>query len=65
MMMILGIFLLIIVECQNEYYGKDCKNKCSVNCKMTNSCDKITGQCDGGWITGWSGNSCSQSKRAC
>lgn len=65
MMMILGIFLLIIVECQNEYYGKDCKNKCSVNCKMTNSCDKITGQCDGGCITGWSGNSCSQSKRAC
>lgn len=63
-MMIPGLFLLIIIECQNEYYGKDCKNKCSVNCKMTRSCDKITGQCDGGCITGWSGHSCSQSKRA-
>uniref|UniRef100_A0A8W8MM21 EGF-like domain-containing protein n=1 Tax=Magallana gigas TaxID=29159 RepID=A0A8W8MM21_MAGGI len=28
--------------------------------KLPGKCDRITGQCEGGCITGWTGNSCNQ-----
>lgn len=58
----LEIFLLFFVECHSGYFGKDCKNKCNVNCKVGGRCDKTTGQCEGGCIIGWTGNMCNESK---
>ncbi|XP_052692275.1 uncharacterized protein LOC128170528 [Crassostrea angulata] len=47
-------------ECRIGHYGKNCVHNCSTNCNVTSRCDRITGQCEGGCITGWTGNSCNQ-----
>lgn len=44
------------------FYGKSCCNQCSLNCIVTNSCDRFTGECNGGCKTGWTGMTCVQSK---
>lgn len=48
--------------CASGYYGHNCSSKCSQNCNVTNICDRITGECDGGCKPGWIGNTCDQSK---
>lgn len=52
-----------VAECLLGIYGKDCLNKCSENCMNSTSCDRFTGHCDGGCNTGWTGDTCDQSKR--
>lgn len=49
-------------ECQQGHYGKDCSQKCSVNCNVEDQCDRTNGQCDNGCKSGWTGNTCDQSK---
>lgn len=47
-------------ECQPGHYGNNCSNQCSLNCNVTRSCDKYTGQCEGGCMRGWTGDTCDQ-----
>lgn len=47
-----------IIECLEGYHGKNCLNRCSVNCKLTNRCDRYTGQCIEGCNPGWIGDTC-------
>lgn len=50
------------VACQSGYFGYNCSYQCSPNCKVTNNCDRFTGQCDRGCKPGWTGVTCDQSK---
>lgn len=54
--------LLFTVECPPGQYGDDCSNQCSLNCNVTRTCDKFTGQCEGGCKPGFTGNTCDQGK---
>lgn len=49
-------------ECPPGYYGNDCSNQCSPKCYVTRSCKKSTGQCEGGCMRGWTGDTCDQSE---
>lgn len=51
-----------IVECRQGHYGKDCSQKCSINCNLENQCNRFNGKCDEGCKPGWTGNTCYQSK---
>lgn len=50
-----------VVVCKSGYYGKECKQQCSINCNVTTQCNKVTGQCEGGCKPGWTGNTCDHS----
>lgn len=54
--------LLFTLECPPGYYGNDCSNQSSLNCDVTSTCDKSTGQCKGGCKPRWTGGVCYQSK---
>lgn len=51
-----------ITECQQGHYGKDCSQKCSMNCYLEDQCNRTNGRCDNGCKPGWTGNTCDQSK---
>ncbi|XP_078330765.1 uncharacterized protein LOC111112385 [Crassostrea virginica] len=45
-------------ECPDNWYGLDCKHHCSGHCRDNVTCNKVTGQCDGGCAHGWYGQHC-------
>nr|XP_022305530.1 receptor-type tyrosine-protein phosphatase epsilon-like isoform X2 [Crassostrea virginica] len=47
-------------ECPDNWYGFDCKQRCSGHCRDNDPCNKVTGQCDGGCAHGWYGVHCEQ-----
>lgn len=55
------INLSCILECQLGYYGINC-NRCSTNCNVSGSCDRLSGHCHGGCQRGWIGYFCNQGK---
>lgn len=66
---ILNIFFFVnsnymsILECPHYgYYGKNCENRCSVNCYVTRGCDRVTGRCKRGCKPGWTTATCKQSR---
>lgn len=54
-----------VVECPIGHYGKNCIHNCSKNCNLTSRCDRRTGQCEGGCITGWTGSMCNHRRFIC
>lgn len=55
-------FILEILECQPGFYGANCGYTCSLNCyyMYTNRCDTVSGYCNNGCLSGWTGSRCSQ-----
>lgn len=49
------IFCHFLVECQDNFFGRNCEHICNVTCK---SCNKTTGVCDNGCYPGWTGQYC-------
>lgn len=47
-------------ECGIGVYGYNCSNQCSSNCFIESQCDRITGYCQGGCKSGWTGEMCYQ-----
>ena len=48
--------LYITTECPNEWYGFDCKQKCSGHCRHNVPCNKVSGDCGvHGCAHGWFG----------
>lgn len=45
----------LIKECDENYFGLNCKEQCNATCK---SCNKSTGVCDNGCYAGWEGEFC-------
>lgn len=43
-------------ECEPGYYGADCLQRC--HCAVDGDCDSITGECQKGCSSGWTGESC-------
>lgn len=41
---------IIALECDANYFGFNCKEKCNVTCK---GCNRTTGICDTGCEPGW------------
>lgn len=55
-----------IKECEEGRYGVNCSQRCLGHCKEDASCNHVTGRCDGGCDTGWTGNLCERGcTRAC
>lgn len=52
----------MITECSDGTYGYNCVNKCSGHCLNDSSCNKQTGQCDGGCKPGYKDADCRKSK---
>ncbi|XP_062599082.1 multiple epidermal growth factor-like domains protein 10, partial [Saccostrea cucullata] len=46
--------------CSAGFYGKNCGQRCSENCFITNRCDRFTGECMGKCKPGWKATRCSQ-----
>lgn len=53
--MVIVMFLSLMKECDDNYFGLNCKEQCNVTCK---SCNKSTGVCDNGCYAGWEGEFC-------
>lgn len=41
----------------------NCKEQCVGHCKDNTSCNSVTGQCDGGCDTGWTGFHCNKGNK--
>ncbi|XP_078330668.1 uncharacterized protein LOC144624644 [Crassostrea virginica] len=54
---------VIVLECTAGWYGLDCKQECSGNCKDNTVCNHVTGQCDGGCAAGRRGTLCDKACR--
>ena len=50
-----------LTECDVGFFGANCKELCSLNCKTPGSCDKVKGQCEGGCQAGWTQRKCETS----
>ena len=49
--------LLCLTDCEPGWFGADCKQPCHC-ANGINSCNRITGECNGGCAKGWLGFSC-------
>ena len=52
-------------ECDNGYYGKNCKHRCGNGCSRSGSnaiCDKENGRCLNGCNPGYKGSFCDEGK---
>lgn len=49
----------IVKGCGEGWYGMNCSQQCVRHCRKRDTCNHVTGQCDGGCAEGWYGN-CSQ-----
>ncbi|XP_056003651.1 multiple epidermal growth factor-like domains protein 10 [Ostrea edulis] len=48
------------ITCRPGFHGKNCGQRCSHNCNVTNHCNRFTGECDGGCKPGWKMPTCQQ-----
>lgn len=48
----------IRIECREGLYCEKCSQLCTGNCKDNKTCNHVTGQCDEGCTTGWTGAMC-------
>ena len=53
---------LSLLECSDGQYGYNCVENCSLTCRDSGKCDKITGHCEGGCRAGWTGDMCENGK---
>ena len=51
---------LYILECDDNYYGINCKERCSDTCI---NCSRKTGVCQNGCRPGWKGMYCNEGER--
>lgn len=50
--------MFISSECIEGRYGSKCLQQCPGHCRDNVTCNQVTGQCDGGCDTGWTGALC-------
>lgn len=48
----------IQIECVIGWYGENCNRRCAGHCKDGTTCNHVTGQCNEGCDTGWTGYMC-------
>ena len=53
---------IMFTECPAGLYGHDCQESCSTHCIASGTCDRVTGQCDGGCQAGWKESKCDKSR---
>lgn len=54
-----SVMMVFYLECDENFFGINCKEQCYTNCV---GCNKKTGVCDTGCKPGWKGMSCQESK---
>ena len=52
----------MLTECSGGFYGQYCQENCSTYCIVPGSCDRMTGQCEGGCQAGWTQSKCDKSR---
>ena len=52
----------MLTECSSGFYGQYCQENCSTYCIVPGSCDRMTGQCEGGCQAGWKEPKCNASR---
>ena len=53
-------YQIIVVECEDGTYGKNCVHNCSDNCLNGSPCNKQTGHCDMGCKPGYTTALCNE-----
>lgn len=56
----LCIWKLLLAECEDGTFGKDCTQTCSGNCKDNETCNSANGHCLRGCVSGYIGNFCNK-----
>lgn len=51
----LSPFSNFFIECGENFFGRNCNSSCNATCK---SCNRSTGVCDTGCLSGWRGEFC-------
>lgn len=46
---------LIVLECREGWYGDSCSQQCAGRCRDNTACNHVTGQCEEGCESGWTG----------
>ena len=49
-----------VSACPNGYFGLNCQDECSNNCKNDEACEPHTGFCPNGCKRGFTGDNCNQ-----
>lgn len=57
----LCIWKLLLAECEDGTFGKDCTQTCSGYCKDNETCNSANGHCLRGCVSGYIGNFCNKS----
>ena len=60
-MLNVSIVFLLLLACDDGYYGINCTLKCG-NCSENAACNKTTGECPGGCSSGWKSPLCNESR---
>lgn len=55
------ILKLLLAECEDGTFGKDCTQTCSGYCKDNRTCNSANGYCLRGCVSGYIGNFCNKS----
>lgn len=50
-------------ECTPDYYGMNCRERCSGHCKSNKPCDHVSGECPGGCEDGYMDEFCNSCKK--
>ncbi|XP_062599879.1 multiple epidermal growth factor-like domains protein 10 [Saccostrea cucullata] len=48
--------------CASGSYGLECKHQCAGHCRDDGTCNSVTGNCDKGCASGWTGSLCDECK---
>lgn len=51
-------FFHLQLECREGWYGDNCSQQFTGHCIDGTTCNHVTGLCDGGCDTGWTGSVC-------
>lgn len=53
----------LCIGCPSRYFGLDCRQLCSGNCKSDEPCDHVSGACTNGCKDGYVGARCANGKK--
>lgn len=55
--------VLLNLECESNYFGLDCKERCISHCKNSEPCNHVSGRCPDGCQDGFMDEYCNSCKK--
>lgn len=57
---ILNYLSIIFLACRKGWYGVNCSQQCAGQCRDNTTCNHVTGHCERGCASGWTGIFCNR-----